>query len=40
MLHGAGIFMYIWAIFGVNVGMTITYMEHMGMIVVVVCVGE
>jgi hypothetical protein len=31
MLHGAGIFTYIWVIFGVNVGVHIPYMEHMGL---------
>ena len=30
MLHGAGIFTYIWLIFGVNVGKYSSTMEHMG----------
>jgi hypothetical protein len=30
MLHGAGIFTYIWAIFGLNVGKYSSTMEHMG----------
>jgi hypothetical protein len=32
MLHGAGIFTYIWVIYGVNVGKYSSTMEHMGMI--------
>ena len=30
MLHGAGIFTYIWVIFGVNVGKYSSTMEHLG----------
>jgi hypothetical protein len=30
MLHGAGIFTYIWVIFGANVGKYSSTMEHMG----------
>ena len=32
MLHGAGIFTYIWAIFGVNAGKYYSTMEHLDMV--------
>ena len=34
MLHGAGMFTYIWMMFGVNVDTYSIYVEHMGLDVI------